>query len=430
MKSKLLRYLVGRSAEIAVMLFLVSLFFALLTTLLFNIFPAGISLTQILAERERAERGGRGGKSGEGAVLDLGRPGERAAAVLTHLGNDVRSKGASSIAWGTAQEGMPLHDRDAVQTFSQSSAQINFDSANYLTMGSNSLVIIKSIEKDASRKVRRSSIVVVEGQLQARIALTGKQALHLNISTPTATIKMLPKEGSGPKLDFKISVNPDHSSTIVVTHGQAEVSAHGKTMRVLENSGVTIRQGEPPKPAAPLPSPPLPASPAEGSVIRYRELPQQVRFSWSGKAGSRFHLQLARDRGFGELVVDRRLGESEFLHGNLKKGSYFWRVSSIQEGVEGPMSGALGFEVVQSLAPPALQVTFPAGPVLEERFVVSGSTEPGNRVFVKGKAVPTDPQGGFSCELAIRPGLTLVTVEAVDPSGNVTYQSHYVQGRF
>jgi hypothetical protein len=429
MKNKLTRYLIGKGTEIAVMLLLVSVFFALFTTLLFMAFPAGITLTQIL--EQRSGRGGDlNGRASGGAVFDLQQKGvERAAATLSHMGNEVRSKGAASIAWGPAEVGMRLHDHDAIQTFTQSSAQISFDRTNYVTMGSNSLVIIKRIEKEAARNERRSSIVVVDGQLQARVGSAGGDKLHLNIATPSATVKMLPQKSARAKGDFKISVNPDHSSTIVVLRGEAAVSAQGKTVRVAQNRGVMVKQGEAPMEVIELPPPPLQMTPANGAVIQYRELPQRVGLKWgAGTSGNRYHLQLARDRAFKEMVIDKELAEPQFQHGNLKQGTYYWRISRVDRGVEGTMSGASRFQMLRNGNPPPLRVSFPAAPVPEERFTLSGSTAPGCRVFVKGKPVATDERGGFSCEVPIKKGITLVTVEAIDASGNVAYQSHYVQG--
>lgn len=429
MKNRRLKYLIGRSIEVMAMLLLVLLFFALLTTLLFSIFPSGISLTQIIEQRNGINRDTNGGRSHRGAVFD--ETTEPAAATLSQTENDVKSKGSSSIAWGTARQGMTLYDHDAIQTFRESSAQINFDSRNYLTMGSNSLVIIKKIEKDRSLNQRRSVMVIVDGDLQGHIASNGQNPLLLEISTPSAVAKMLPGVSSNPKTDFKISINPDQSSTIVVYNGQAEVSAQGRTVRVSENSGVTVKQGQAPRSATQLHAPPSQTSPSDRSTIRYRELTPRVRFNWSGgKGNDAYHLQVAKDNTFKEMLVDKRIAGTEFVHGNLKKGIYFWRISSIEEGREGRMSKTIQFELVQELAPPTLQVTFPSGPVLEERFVVVGSTNPGNRIFVAGNQVPTDTGGAFSCEVPIKPGMNLVTVEAVDETGNVTYRSHYVQGRF
>lgn len=422
---------VRRCVEIVVTLFLVLVFFSLITTVLFRIFPSGITLSQIVQQGKGVAEGVAKGGAERGSVLDVaGTRNEKAAATLSRTENEVKSKSASSLAWGPAKGGMSLFDRDAVQTFSQASAQINFDSRNYLTLGSKSLVIIKRIERDPNLNQRRTALIIVEGELQGRIASSGQHPLQLEVATPSAVARVFSGKSGAPKTDFRVSVNPDQSSSIVVYRGEAEVSALGRTVKVTENSGVTVRQGQAPQAAVPLPAAPALTAPAERSVIHFRELAPRVRLAWAGKAGETFRLQLARDAAFKEMVVDRRCSGPEFVHGNLKKGSYYWRVSSVDQWREGRFAETRRFEIVQQLSAPTLLVSFPVGTVAEDSFILSGTTAPGSKVFVGGKPASTDGAGAFSFEVAIRPGMNLVTVEAVDPVGNVSYRSHYVQGRF
>jgi len=426
MKEKPLKKAIGLGTEIAVMLALVLLFFALLTTLLFKVFPSGITLSQLIERRNS----GRFTSERRGAVSIVGLQGERTrqqpAATLSQTVNDVKSRGSSSIAWGPAQEGMPLYDHDAVQTLGLSSAQIKFDRNNYMKIGGNSLVIIKNKEKESVHSERRLALVVVDGELEGRIA---SKRLNVAVSTPAATVSA---SGAGRgDSDFRISVNPDHSSTVVVFNGTASVSAGGKTVRVGADSGVTVRPGEAPSAVRPLPAAPVLKFPLEGPQVPYRDLPPRVRFLWSpGQEGDLYHLQVARDKAFKDLLVDRRVTDASFTHGNLKNGTYFWRVSRVAEGVEGRMSRAMRFDTAQNLASPPLKVNFPAGAVLEDHFVLIGSTTPGTSILVGGSPVATDARGGFSCEVPLRGGMNLVTVEAVDASGNVALKSRYIHGRF
>lgn len=427
MKKRLLEI----ATELAVMLFMVLLFFAILAAILLRIFPSGVTLTQIL-ERKGESGGGERRQRGLGAILGLERGGQQGevVATLARTGNEVMRKGAGSIAWASAQQGMKLRDRDAIQTFRDSSAQINFDSRNYLTMGSNSLVIIKGIEAAEGGTQRRSSVVVVDGELEGRLA-PARDKLRLHVSTLAAGVTMLPGPPSAASADFRISVNPDRSSNIVVLRGVAEVSAKGKTVRVPEKTGVQVRRGEEPGPPVPLPEPPELLSPSDGAVLRYRELPPQVAFRWSTVKGSEcYHLQVARDQGFKRVLLDTRVGRSGFVHGNLIQGTYFWRVSSIRDGLEGERSGARKMATESRLSPPPLRVDFPEQPVEGELLLLTGATDPGNRVFVAGEPVATDATGAFSRQVPLRRGINLVTVEAVDPAGNVSYRSRYVKGRF
>lgn len=412
-------------------LMLVLIFFGLFMALLFEIFPSGLSLSQIVEQRKGLDKGDIKRDSTRSSIVDVaGDHSERAAATLTSSENDVKSKNAGSLAWGPVQKGMALFDRDAVQTSHKSSAQISFDNRNYLTIGGNSLVIIKRIEKDTNLNQRRTAMVMLEGELQGQTAASGQGPLNLEITTPSAVSKISPAASGIPGTDFRISVNPDKSSSIVVYKGQAEVSAQGRTVKIPEGNGVTVRQGQAPGAVVRLPSAPSLTAPGHQSTVHYREAAPRVRLAWNGAAGETFHLQLARDAAMKEMVIDKKFAAPEFFHGNLKKGSYFWRVSRVDDGREGRASEVRRFDVLQNLVPPALQVTFPAGQVREEQITVSGVAAPGAMVYVGGKAAAIDASGTFSHTLPIRSGMNLVTVEAVDPAGNVTYRSQYVQGRF
>jgi hypothetical protein len=47
-----------------------------------------------------------------------------------------------------------------------------------------------------------------------------------------------------------------------------------------------------------------------------------------------------------------------------------------------------------------------------------------------GKPVATDRSGRFSRRIALRHGINIVVVEAVDAAGNTTYRSQLVNGKF
>jgi len=431
MKNKRLQRLLHKCTEIVMVLLFVMIFFGLTTWLLFKMFPLGITLSQVVERRNAMDNRSDSSAVKRSALFNLAEEQtEKLAATLTRSENEVKSKNANSLAWGLAKTGMSLFERDAVKTFNQASAQITFDPQNYLSIGSNSLIIIKRIEKVVTTDQRRSAMVMVEGELRGQIASSAQNPLHLEITTPSAVSRIIPGKDGTQNTDFRISVNPDHSSSIVVYKGQAEVSARGRTVTVSEGSGVTVKEGQVPKSAVRLPVTPVLTAPVDRSIVRFRELVPRVRFTWAGKAGETFRLQLARDMAFKDIVIDSKLNEPEFVHGNLKKGSYYWRVSRIEEGREGRSSELRHFDISQELTQPSLEVTFPAGPIREEQFILSGKTAPGVKVYVDGKLASTDEAGAFTQQVPLRFGMNLVTVEAVDAAGNVTYRSQYVQGRF
>ena len=422
-----------RGAEAVITMLIVLGFFSLFAMFLMKIFIPGTSLGDLLSKGEPT------GSSieadpGRDAMLDAGgREGLlgdafRSAARLEKARNEVKSKRSDSIAWGPAIPGMPLYNRDAVQTFKGSSAQISLDRKSSFTVDSNSLVIIRRVEKDLFSSQRHSAMVVLEGEMKGKLSGTGKDQLNLEVTTPGAVAKLNGRSVKG--ADFSIAANPDQSSSIVVYKGSAEVKAGGRIVKVPENTGLMVRPGEAPGGLVPLPPPPELHTPADGSIYTFRKLPPKVRFSWVPAQGAEMtHFQLARDPNFKDIVLDRKSDQREIIHGNLNPGKYFWRLSAIRSGCEGKFSSTRVIHLNQDLTPPALDVKFPAGPVAGSRFLLAGFTEPGAHLFLSGKEIAVAGNGSFEHEVVLAGGVTLITVEAVDAAGNVAYRSHSIQGR-
>ena len=100
-----------------------------------------------------------------------------------------------------------------------------------------------------------------------------------------------------------------------------------------------------------------------------------------------YHLVLARDPYFREIVTDDLFTGSGFSHGNLQKGVYHWKVSAMQDTIEGFFSRNGSFEVIQDQTPPKLQVQFPPSIIYQDRYKLHGRTSPGARVFIGGRRI-------------------------------------------
>ena len=97
------------------------------------------------------------------------------------------------------------------------------------------------------------------------------------------------------------------------------------------------------------PEPPLGMTPADGAVSRG----ESATLQWARPVvAERYRLQIARDAGFTDLVVDdARLVDNRFVV-PLAPGAYHWRVATIAAGDDqGPFSPAHHFE--QRALPPA-----------------------------------------------------------------------------
>ncbi len=432
---QLIRSTAAHGLEAIAAVGLVLAFFSVFLGLLDAFFPSGASL------RDLTERRGFFGSAGlaEQSVRDFLSSGQQngeltapqaLAATLTGVRNSVKSKPADTIAWTAAQAGMPLHDRDAVQTFSESSAAIAFDPENYLDLGENSLMIVRRIEQDPLQHEKRSFLVMMDGELRGRIGGPG-HPLQVEVTTPGAVASIRSARAEGGPGEFKITVHPDQSSTIAIYQGVADVAAEGRVVRVEANRATTVERGQPPGPPRLLPDPPLPTSPEDAAVFYYRDLPPRIRFTWGGAAGAQaYHFILARDPALRDPVEEERVSEPGFTHGNLKPGDYYWRVSGILGDREGSFSAPRRIRVGQDREPPALRVEFPPQTVNRNHYLLRGSTEPGARVFVGGQRVAIRGTGEFEHDLQLQHGINLIVVEAVDRAGNVTYRSRMVHGKF
>ena len=350
-------------------------------------------------------------------------------ARLTDVYRKVKDKRADWIAWGEARSGMPLEARHAVQTYARSGATIEFDDRSKATLGENSLMVIRGAEQEASPQAPRDRIVsllVTAGELRATHA-PGEAGMEIITGAGTGRI---PKEA--PATDLKVSVNPDRTSTFSVYGGRAEVTEAGRTVHVNANQTVTVQAGLPPGDPQDLPGIPIPTEPSSGSVLAYRSVPPRVHMAWTtAERAETYRVDIARDRVFHDLVdVIDRLPDAQFVHGNLSKGVYYWRVRALRGWADGPPSAVQRVETAEDREPPSLRVDFPEGPVAEDSVVLRGTAERGADVFVRSGRVPTDQDGRFEIPLTLRRGVNVVVVEALDAAGNATYRSRLLDAKY
>ncbi len=353
------------------------------------------------------------------------------AARLREISNKVNVKSASDIAWSTAQVGRSLFDRDAIQTYEQARALVEFDENSYLDIGENSLVVFQQMEREIFAREVRTFRVMVEGELRGRLLASGNGTTDLQISLPGAELRTQAAAGTGEDVEFRVAVNADRSSTLAVYKGSADVLVGGKSVRLGSNVGLVI--GPDGQMSAPVPLPPQPALrfPRNAQVRSFRSLPPKVTFSWKPtKSATGYRFVLARDPEFRQILLDERLTNTSFAHGNLKNGQYFWRVHTITGRLESAPSESRRLVMTQDDKPPMLRVQPPPKLVRSDTVAIRGKTEPNAKVYVEGKRVKLNREGAFEHQLRIEPGASLIVIEAIDPAGNVAYVTELVNGKF
>jgi len=427
-KTEHLKTLALRSLEAVLTVVLVLIFFTVFLLLLNALFPSGTGIGEIVNRERSVFPADWANAMMTEFQREQGR--DQPAAVLTTAHNTVKRKRGNEIAWSDAQGGMQLYDRDAVQTFQRSSAYLDFGDQSYLNMGSNSLVVIKSQTPDVRTPERKSLILMVDGDLRGRISGSGREPRQMEITTPGA-VAVIQRQQNGGDAEFKVTINPDKSSTIAVYQGVVDVLAGDKTVRVEENSAVTAKLDQSLSLTKPLPPRPELIAPAASDRFLYRMLSPRIVFTWKSFPGAtQYHFVLARDQAFQDVVLDEQISGAEFMHGSLKHGTYYWRVSTLMDRSEGPFSLPLPVHLEQKQNPPLLVVNGPPKKVARKSCEFSGQTDPGARVFINGKEVLTSAGGEFRHAVALERGTNIIVVEAVDTVGNVAYRSSTVYGKF
>jgi hypothetical protein len=427
-----IKKIMKRIIEGVVAIILVLLFFSVFLGLLNVLFPSGTSLRELIARQRPSGTYNASGEDRDGQLNYSDESQEPEflddfAATLSWTRNTVKSKRAAEIAWQSAQEGNLLYDRDAVQTFNRSAAEIEFDEATKLSMGPNSLVIIKRLAQNSESRSKRSFMVLVDGELRGMLAESGQDSVYLEIDTPGARLLAQRQAGTSGPVDFKISVNPDKSSTIAVYQGSAKISAQGQSVIVNANQSTVVALKQAPLNPSDLPGKVQLKSPAGTRRYYYRDLPTKIRFAWQVQPNATgYHFILARDPYFRDIVTDDQFSEPRFSHGNLKQGTYYWRVSAMHQTIEGLFSEDRSFRVLQDQTPPKLIVQFPPTTIYQENFTLQGKTEPGARLYIDGKGVKVSKTGKFQYPLKLNLGINIIVVESFDAVNNAAYRTHRV----
>jgi len=427
-----------KALEAILVLSLVLFFFLAILFTLNAVFPTGLKLLNLvrpgtqdsslysdhLASRELRLNTGAG-------ELGLG-DGATVTAVLSSLSNQVKAKRANQIAWQGAEEGMTFHDRDAIQTFRKSTATVFFKEGNFLELDENSLIVLRSLERDVFTRENHMTVVLVNGQLSGRIGEQDQENYNLEVIAP-GVVARAPSRGNKDQLSqFQISVGPDDTSILTVHEGTVDLLIDGKTVGVGTDQVVKIQPGKALAYLRPPPQAPDLASPANDETFTFRDVPPRVSFEWD-KGGNvlGYHFVLANDPGFQEISYEGRLEDNHFTHGNLNQGDYYWRVSSLNRDGEGEFSRTRHFRLIQDLELPTLVVNYDTDTVADgDKFELSGRTDPDAKIFVGGIPVKIDEGGEFVHNLFLKRGFNVIVVEAVDKVGNVNYFSKVVNVEF
>jgi hypothetical protein len=262
-----------------------------------------------------------------------------------------------------ARPGEPLMRGHRVSTAAGSSAVITFRDQTRLQLGENTLVVVLGDSSDKSARSGTSAdTTLANGSLRAHLgALAGDKPLALE--TPGANVAL----GTG---EAQVQVDGKRATRVSVYRGESKLKAAGKEVSVPEGYGSRAEKGQPP--TKPKRLPPAPVWRSAPKVIGAKGLTVDVSGTYGPAPGlaaiTGWHVQLARDAQFNDLLLDSRVPRKvmRFDALELAPGEYFVRVSAVDpDSFESPPSQSVHFAVspvrIESVGPLRSQVKVPKG---------------------------------------------------------------------
>lgn len=339
----------------------------------------------------------------------------RPDAVLAWFRNEVGIQPPFMVPeWLNPHRNTYLYKLYKVKTGRKSGADILFPKKGILNIGDDALVIIYGLSSKPGGEKVVKNIQLQKGGLRSMLTQLSAQE-DFTINTPAAVVELHSK-------DSRISVDKSLKSLISVYEGHANVSAMGKKVRVNEGMGTVVEKGKPPEDPKPLPDTPKIVEPKRDYYIK--GLSHNVVFKWQ-PTSLLSHIQIARDSLFHEMILDTCLPSDTFSF-KIGKGSFYWRVSGIDEySLEGAFSKCVKFEVLTDTVKPKVDAK-----ILREGeglFKITGKTEASAKIYINGKEVETNGDGSFSYHFKTRGND--ITIKAIDKAGNVTEKIYRVSQR-
>jgi len=338
-------------------------------------------------------------------------------ARLVYVKGDVNVKSQKELKFQKAEKDQILREGDTIRTYSGGYAEVLFDEGNKLTIKPDSLVVIHDMKENRLTKIRKSSINLLQSDVEAVVRRPKIEGSEFVIVTPTALAKIS-------EAKVAVQVSKEQESKLKVFSGAVDVKVGGESMEVVRNQSVDISKEKKIREIKDLPAPPKLGSPENLAEFFFKNLSEmKMVLKWDDSlSGVTYRIQVALDPYFTDLVIVRTgLSEKGVVVQGLKSGIYYWRVSSItSEGNEGDFSDYSVFKITIDQTPPDI--------VLDDLLLlkvsgkvnaqISGQTEPDAAVTINDVPVLPDKTGRFKYVLSQISSDTEITIVAVDRVGN------------
>jgi hypothetical protein len=240
----------------------------------------------------------------------------------------------------------PLFRGDRVGTMAASAADVTFRDETQVKLGERTLVIIFGDTNASATRTNAAEATVVTGDLRARLSeIAGQKKDKPKVETPSGTVVMNAGEA-------KVSVDRQQATRLAVYAGGSTVTAQKRTVPVDDGFGSKAEMGRAPTPPRPLPAAPVWSTSPGPLLLTDADVADVAGAfgpgSGAGDPAAEFHVQVARDAAFDDVLVDVRVPATTVAleAKRLRPGSYAARVSAVDaDAFEGKWSSVAAFTV-------------------------------------------------------------------------------------
>ncbi|MGH9336187.1 MAG: FecR family protein, partial [Vicinamibacteria bacterium] len=253
----------------------------------------------------------------------------RIPAKVTKFSGNVEVARNFDWKWVKVVPDMLVQEGDWVRTRGKSSVEIVQDGGTVIVLRPNSMVLFEANgETETARgEIRTTRLKLEKGSILSRVRKLAQRDSRFEISTPTATSFIRGTE-------FRVKVEPE-GTRLEVLEGRVDFGDADHQISVDADFGSLVNaQGARPEAPHALPAAPAELLCPENRVVLEGDL-ATYDFEWSSVRGAaRYHLELATDAEFKELVDETWVeGTSARVQSldlsALEPGTYFWRVSTL-----------------------------------------------------------------------------------------------------
>lgn len=354
------------------------------------------------------------GHANEAFDISIAQRDRAAEAVVSDVHGAVEGRAPAEPSWSTRSLNDILVEFERLRTLSNSTTQVTFRDLSRLRLNPNSNATIQRMRSDPLTGGEVTKVSLANGDFYALLnQLTEKTAFEIEVPGVESTTN---------SSDFWIKSDETGARFVNYDNSNLEVERNGEKIMLGENEGVVLA-GNTAQRTRVLQSPLL-LTPEQGDIIYTGRAPLSWE-TYDGAAG--YWLEVAMDPAFNQMRISEwGIRETAFLADSLPPARYHWRVAALDQlGLPGEWSTAQEFTLRSDTTPPFLTLLSPAsGTIVTSPSVeVLGASELDAILTLNGQSLSSGADGSFVATLPLNQGTNDVTVQAVDPAGNVSSRS-------